>query len=102
MRTGSGPGVGSSNDEVMAAIAATAEVARFNQTTATSGKYSEDTNNGSANPDTESKFTTEVCYSSNIYTNICSVCFKVDVTTCPPLLEEANLTYMLKVQVSQN
>ena len=57
---------------------------------------------GSANPDTESAFTTEVCDKSNTYTNICSVCFNVDVTTGPTQLEEASLTYMSKVQAIQN
>ena len=83
------------------AVAAAAEMARANQSTANSGTSSGNTNE-SASPGTESVFTTEACYTSRTYTNIYSVCFNVDVTTGPNQLEEANLTFMSKLQAIQN
>ena len=84
-----------------AAVTAVAKVERFNQAIAASEPDSGETN-GTANLDTESAFTTEVCDTSNIHTNMGSVCCNIDVTTGPTQLEEANLTYISKVQAIQN
>ena len=97
--TGGGAPLGAA--EVRAAVTAAAEVARLNQNISTAQTDSRGAS-GYANPETESGFATEVCDISNTYTNICSVCFNVDVTTGPTQLEEANLTYMSKVQAIQN
>ena len=93
-------GAHSGTAEIRAAAAAVEET-RANQSISTIETDSGDTN-GPANPNTESAFTTEVCGTSNAYTNKCSVCFNVDVTTGPTQLEEANLTYMSMIQAIQN
>ena len=48
--------------------------------------------------DCDSTFTTEVCDTQNINTNICDICCNFDDTAGTTQLEEANLTYMSKVQ----
>ena len=83
------------------AVTAAAEVAIANQSISTIEKDSGDSN-GTANPDTESAFATEVCDTSNLYTNICSVCCNDYDIAGPTQLEEANLTYISKVQAIQN
>ena len=87
--------------EVRAAVTAEAGVARLNQSISTTETDSGDAI-GSVNPDSEYVFTTEVCDTLNMYTNICNVCFNVDITTGPTKLEEADLTYMSMVQAIQN
>ena len=84
-----------------AAVTAAAEIARSNQNTSDAHNDSGDAS-GSAHPKNESAFTTEVCDTSKTYTNICSVCFNADVTTGLTQLEEANLTYMSKMQTIPN
>ena len=84
-----------------AAVTAAAEVTRANQTIATS-QPGAGNNNGAGKPDTDSAFVSELYDKSNTYINICGVCFNVDVTTGPTQLEEANLTFMSKVQAIQN
>ena len=54
------------------------------------------------NTDYDSAFRTEDCYSQNFRTNICDVCFNVDVITGPTQLEEANITYVTKTQAVKN
>ena len=52
--------------------------------------------------DHESAFTVEVVNTHNTYTNICDVCFSVEVTTGPTQLREVNMAYKTKAQAIQN